>query len=170
MLFRSRLQREHFLPLAVIREKLADVDRGKVPPELERSPVGVGETLPLALAEEGPLLLEDAPTVLGIPVSFVRELADFGLIGIERGDDNAEQVTRADIGAVHAAWDLRRFGVEPRHLRMYVMFAEREAALFVQILTPAFRHKTPETRQKLSETLGELGGLTDQLKIGRAHV
>src|SRR5450759_5780802 len=29
-----RLQKEHFLPLAVIREKLKDVDRGKVPPEL----------------------------------------------------------------------------------------------------------------------------------------
>lgn len=26
-----RLQREHFLPLAVIREKMADLDKGKVP-------------------------------------------------------------------------------------------------------------------------------------------
>ena len=29
---------------------------------------------------------------------------------------------------------------------------------------PAFRHRTPETRQKLVETLGELGALTEELK------
>ena len=32
-----RLQKEHFLPLAVIREKLADFDRGTIPPELQRA-------------------------------------------------------------------------------------------------------------------------------------
>ena len=47
---------------------------------------------------------------------------------------------------------------------MYESFAEREAAFFSQILMPAFRHRTPETRQKLLETLGELEGLTDDLK------
>lgn len=159
-----RLQREHFLPLAIIREKLSDFDRGKVPAELQRGTVGVEEPLPLAVVDEGPLLLEDAPSALGIPVSFVRELAEFGLIEIARNDDNAEQVERPDVAVVHAAWDLRRFGVEPRHLKMYVMSADREAALFTQILTPTFRHRTPESKQKLTETLGELGGLTDQLK------
>ena len=47
---------------------------------------------------------------------------------------------------------------------MYENFAEREAALFSQILMPAFRHRTPDTKQKLSETLVELGALTDELK------
>jgi hypothetical protein len=65
---------------------------------------------------------------------------------------------------VHAAWDLRRFGVEPRHLRMYENFADREAALFSQILMPTFRHRTADTKQKLGETLVELGALTDELK------
>ena len=47
---------------------------------------------------------------------------------------------------------------------MYENFSEREAALFSQILMPAFRHRTSETRQKLGETLSELGTLTDELK------
>jgi len=47
---------------------------------------------------------------------------------------------------------------------MYETFAEREATLFTQILMPAFKHRTPESRQKLSETLTELGSLTDELK------
>jgi hypothetical protein len=47
---------------------------------------------------------------------------------------------------------------------MYETFAEREATLFSQILMPAFRHRTPETRQKLVETLSELTEHTGDLK------
>ncbi len=159
-----RLQREHFLPLAVIREKLADFDRGRIPPELQRSPVGMTEPLPLVAEDEGPLALEDAPSALGIPVSFLRELAEFGLVIVFKTDDGADAISRGDVQIAHAAWELRRFGVEPRHLRMYENFSEREATLFSQILMPAFRHRTPETKQKLAETLVELGSLTDELK------
>lgn len=159
-----RLQKEHFLPLAVIREKLADFDRGKVPAELARGvPVGMTEPLPLVPEDESPLALEDAQATLGIPSTFIRELAEFNLVSIER-IDGADAIERADAQIVHAAWDLRKYGVEPRHLRMYENFSEREAALFSQILMPAFRHRTPESRQKLGETLVDLGNLTDELK------
>lgn len=158
-----RLQRDHFFPLAIIREKLADVDRGKIPAELQRGPAVVTEPLPMATGEDGPLRVEDAPQALGIPVSFIDELAEFGLVVIE-SDEHGNIIDRADVPLVHATWDLRRFGVEPRHLRMYQTFAEREAVLFAQILMPAFKHKTAESRQKLTETLSELGTLTDDLK------
>jgi DNA-binding transcriptional MerR regulator len=158
-----RLQKDHFFPLAVIREKLAEVDRGRIPDELQ-PPVGhVTQVVSIPEAGSGALLLDDAPTVLGIPTSFIRELAEFGIVRLNEGDGGTE-LDRADVPAMHAAWDLRKFGVEPRHLRMYETFAEREAALFSQILMPAFRHRTPESRQKLAQTLNELGGLTDGLK------
>jgi len=158
-----RLQRDHFFPLAVIREKLADVDRGRIPAELQRASVSTAEPLPIAGTAEGPLQLDDVPSAFGIPVSFVRELSEYGIVCISE-DESGEAIDRADVASLHAAWDLRRFGVEPRHLRMYDTFAEREAALFSQVLMPAFRHKTPESRQKLSETLSELSTLTDELK------
>jgi len=158
-----RLQRDHFFPLAVIREKLADVDRGRIPAELQRTATSAAEPLPIAVSDDGPVPVDDIPSSLGIPVSFVRELAEFGIVCIVEGE-SGEVVERADVASLHAAWDLRRFGVEPRHLRMYDTFAEREAALFTQILMPAFRHKTPESRQKLAETLSELSTLTDELK------
>jgi DNA-binding transcriptional MerR regulator len=158
-----RLQRDHFFPLAIIREKLADVDRGRIPAELQRAVADVAEPLPLPESAEGMLLVADAPSALGIPVSFIYELREFGIIQIVAGE-SGDCMDRADLSCVHAAWDLRRFGVEPRHLRMYETFAEREAALFAQILMPAFRHKTPESRRKLAETLNELGTLTDSLK------
>lgn len=157
-----RLQKDHFLPLAVIREKLAEFDRGRVPVELEKS-VGVSQPLPLAAEESGPLPVDESPAALGIPVSFIRELAEFGLVQLEQGESGTA-VDRSDVAIVHAAWDLRRFGVEPRHLRMYETFAEREATLFSQILMPAFRHKTADSKQRLAETLTEISGLTDDLK------
>lgn len=158
-----RLQKEHFLPLAVIREKLADFDKGKVPPEL-RSPGPTGaEPVALPFEEVEPVALDDVPAILGLPVTFVRELADFGLVEIADGDDGPE-IGPADVRIAHAAWDLRRFGIEPRHLRMYETFAEREASFFGQALMPTVRHRTPETHQKLVETLSELTGITADLK------
>jgi DNA-binding transcriptional MerR regulator len=157
------LQRDHFFPLAVIREKLAEVDRGRIPAELQRVGAAVAEPVAAAGVGEGPLLLEDIPGSLGIAESFVRELGEFGVVAIATTPDGPA-MDRADLPALHAAWDLRRFGVEPRHLRMYDTFAGREASLFAAILMPAFRHRTPESRAKLSETLTELGDLTDQLK------
>jgi DNA-binding transcriptional MerR regulator len=157
-----RLQKDHFLPLAVIREKMAEYDKGRIPTELRQTAV-IAEPVALPLDEAEATLVEDAPSSLGVPVSFVRELAEFGLIEVAEGD-HGDEISRADVSIVHATWDLRRFGVEPRHLRMYETFADREAAFFSQILMPAFLHRTPETRQKLVETLNELTSLTDELK------
>lgn len=158
-----RLQKEHFLPLAVIREKLADYDKGRIPPELRGGVTGRAEKVSLPLEEAETVRVEDAPSALGLPMSFVHELEEFHLIQLIDGS-HGQEISRADVNILHAAWDLRRFGVEPRHLRMYETFAEREATFFAQILTPAFRHRTPETRQKLIEALTGLSELTEHLK------
>ncbi|HET6498295.1 MAG TPA: MerR family transcriptional regulator [Coriobacteriia bacterium] len=158
-----RLQKEHFLPLAVIRDKLADYDKGKVPPELRQGGRTGPEPAVLPFEEAEPVALDDVPAVLGLPVSFVRELAEFSLVEIADGASGPE-LGPSDVRVAHAAWDLRRFGIEPRHLRMYETFAEREATFFGQALLPAFRHRTPETRQRLIETLAEISGLTADLK------
>jgi DNA-binding transcriptional MerR regulator len=158
-----RLQKEHFLPLAVIRDKLAEYDRGRIPPELRQVATSVAQPVALPLDEAEMMQVDQAPSALGVPVSFIRELAEFGLLEIAKGD-HGDEISRGDVAIVHATWDMRRFGVEPRHLRMYETYSEREAAFFSQILMPAFRHRTPETRQKLVETLTELTALTDELK------
>jgi DNA-binding transcriptional MerR regulator len=158
-----RLQRDHFLPLAVIREKLAEYDRGRMPAELRQVVPSVAQPVALPLDEAQMVRVDDAPAALGVPVTFVRELAEYGLLEVSKGD-HGDEIGKIDVAIVHAAWDLRRFGVEPRHLRMYETFAERESSFFSQILMPAFRHRTPETRQKLVETLTDLTTLTEELK------
>jgi DNA-binding transcriptional MerR regulator len=157
-----RLQKEHFLPLAVIREKLKDLDRGKVPEEI-RPMVTRPEAVASGFESGDAVPLESVPSALGFPTSFVRQLAEFGLVQIVKGA-NGDELPRADVQIAHTCWDMRSYGIEPRHLRVFVTAAEREAALFEQILMPGYRNRTPETRQKLVETLAELMRLTDELR------
>lgn len=156
-----RLQKEHFLPLAIIREKLADYDKGKLPAEF-RGAVATAEGAGIAPEAGDAIPLEEVPSALGLPTSFITELAEFGLVQLEEGE-RGKQLTAGDVRIAHVCWDMRRFGVDPRHLRMYETFASREATFFSQILMPMFRHRTPETRQKLSDTLAELTSSTEQL-------
>jgi len=157
-----RLQKEHFLPLAVIREKLRDIEKGKVPPELRPVATKVeAVALPFEDAERIPL--DKAPTALGLPLSFLKELIEYGLVA-PMGGEGGEELTHSDVAVAHACWDLRRYGIEPRHLRMYESLASREAALFSQILMPTLRQRTPEARTKLDETLSELLDTTGDLK------
>jgi DNA-binding transcriptional MerR regulator len=159
-----RMQRDHFLPLAVIRQKLANYDRGRIPAELQKTSSARVEPVVSLPHETGPLPFDEAPVALGVPASFLRELVEFGLIRTRKDDNRREVLDRSDVPVIHATWDLRKFGVEPRHLKMYENFADREATLFSQILMPTFRHKTPEAKQKLDETLSNLSSLTEQLK------
>jgi DNA-binding transcriptional MerR regulator len=157
-----RLQKEHFLPLAVIREKLKDLDKGKIPEEI-RPMVTRPEAVASVFESGDAVPLESVPSSLGFPTSFVRELAEFGLVRIVSGE-KGEELPRGDVQIAHTCWDMRGYGIEPRHLRVFATAAEREAALFEQILLPGYRNRTPETRQKLLETLGELMRLTDELR------
>lgn len=156
-----KMQSDLFLPLAVIREKLQEYDKGKVPAEM-RQFSGISEAVSLPLDDSATTLLEDVPSALGLPISFVKELESFQLIKFITTDRGLE-LSNADTQIAHVCWDMRRFGVEPRHLRMYETFAERETTFFSQILLPAFRHRTPESRQKLLESLDELIALSEQL-------
>lgn len=157
-----RLQKDHFMPLAIIREKLEDLDHGKLPPELKPA-VEHSEAMTLPLEEAETIPLERVPDALGFPTAFIRELGTFGIVNLVKGE-RGEELPGPDIAVAHTCWELRKFGIEPRHLRMYETFADREAAFYQQILMPAMRHRTPEARQKLVETLVDLMGKTAELK------
>jgi DNA-binding transcriptional MerR regulator len=157
-----RLQKEHFLPLSVIREKLKDIEKGKLPAEL-RPVAAKAEAVALPFDEAERVPLDKAPAALGLPLSFLTELVEYGLVVPLKSED-AEEITRSDVAVAHACWDLRRYGIEPRHLRMYETLTGREAALISQILTPTLRQRTPEARTKLDQTLNELLDITSDLK------
>ncbi|MBN1192116.1 MAG: MerR family transcriptional regulator, partial [Coriobacteriia bacterium] len=78
------LQRDNFMPLAVIREKLEDLDKGKLPPELKPA-MGRAEAMSLPLDDAETVPLDRVPDVLGLPSAFVEELASFGIVSLVEG-------------------------------------------------------------------------------------
>jgi hypothetical protein len=57
-----------------------------------------------------------------------------------------------------------RFGIEPRHLRLYKNAADREAGFVEQIVLPLVRQRNPEARVRANETADELAHLGQQLR------
>jgi DNA-binding transcriptional MerR regulator len=92
----------------------------------------------------------------------LNELESFGLLepaGYNGSDalfdDEAQAVASAAAG-------FYAHGISARHLRMYKHFAEREAALFQQVMLQYIRQRNPEARAKAQQELASLS------RLGRA--
>lgn len=168
-------QRDHYLPLKVIKEHLDAMDRGEhggsgqpPGPRLPRPLVG----LPGHDAGRGPAAPEDfvvADTVrmtqeellssAGITAAALAELEQFGLI-------RPGPAGFYDTDAVLVASTVRtmtEFGLEPRHLRAFRASADREVGLLAQIVTPMTRQRDPDARAKADEVVRELAALSVRL-------
>ena len=76
-----------------------------------------------------------------------------------------------DLVLLRLARELADYGLEARHLRMYKLFAEREAALFEQVVAPLVRQRNPEARTRARDTieaLAQLGGRMRDLALRSA--
>jgi hypothetical protein len=99
----------------------------------------------------------------GLDVAVLRELQEYGLLhadsvaGVEYFDEEALAV--ASLAAQFA-----RFGIEPRHLRLYKNTADREAGFVEQIVLPLVRQRNPEARARAHQTAEELTQLGQQLR------
>ncbi|MFF8838226.1 MerR family transcriptional regulator [Streptomyces sp. NPDC015130] len=158
-----RMQRDHYLPLKVIREHLDALARGEqvsLP-----APGRRGELLDGPWEQDG-----ERPTAARIgraellaaaevTEAELTEWESFGLLAEVRGGGyDAEAVTVARLVA-----DLGRFGLEPRHLRGVKAAADREAGLLEQMVAPLRRHRNPQTRAHAEATAKELAELSVRL-------
>jgi hypothetical protein len=121
-------------------------------------------TLPLVLDGE-PVGDDDGPEsydrvglarAAGVTEAVLDELERYGVIKAFHDDGIRAFFDRDALVCVQAATALARHGIQPRHLKMYVHFTEREAALFQQVLAPYLRQRNPVSRGKVDDTLGEL--------------
>ncbi|MDV9191161.1 MerR family transcriptional regulator [Streptomyces sp. SR27] len=157
-----RMQRDHYLPLKVIREHLDALARGEqIPlpaPGRRRDLIeGAWETdpEPPTAARLGRAELLAAAEVTETELA---EWESYGLISATEGGYDAETVTVARLVA-----DLGRFGLEPRHLRAVKAAADREAGLIEQVVAPLRRHRNPQTRAHAEETARDLAAQSVRL-------
>jgi DNA-binding transcriptional MerR regulator len=139
-------QRDQYLPLRVIKERL----RGDPaePPAPDGEAAGAG---PLLTRRE---LLDRA----GITDPQLTELEAFGLLrkaGRLYGPDALE------VAATVAA--LGGYGVQPRHLRAIQAAVDRETALIEDVVAPILKQRGAGAREQAGQTAGELAALAVRL-------
>ncbi len=60
--------------------------------------------------------------------------------------------------------EFAKFGIEPRHLRLYRNAVDREMGLVEQVITPLLRQRNPEARQRAMDAAAELTRLGQGLR------
>jgi DNA-binding transcriptional MerR regulator len=128
-------QRDHYLPLRVIKEHLEALDRGE------------------------PLPAEQFARAAGLEPEQLADCVQFGLLV----PDKKGRHPAADLPVARAAAGLARHGIEPRHLRGYSTGADREAGLIEQLVAPLLRARSEESRARATEKLRDLAALSAQL-------
>jgi len=92
-----------------------------------------------------PVTLRELADLLDVDAGVLRSLRDNGLLP----DQEPYQPHDARV----ARWSVKllEVGLEPRHLRMYPQFADREAALVEQLLLPLQRQRNPQSRARAAD-------------------
>jgi DNA-binding transcriptional MerR regulator len=164
-------QRDQYLPLRVIKERLARPDP-PAEPGVASSPTpagiagerpGPGAGLAAAANGEGQLSRSELVAAAGVTEALLTELETFGLVrrvGRHYGQD-ALQVARA-------AAALTAYGVEARHLRAVRAAAERETAMIESLVAPILRQRAKGARDLAAQTAAELA--EEVLRLHRALV
>lgn len=162
-----RLQSSCFYPLQVIKEKLDAAEDADDLPELNQ----VGGAV--APEQDERMLnarhaLEDLPDAISVPASFIRALIDAGIVAPAPGPRGKTLIDGRDIPLIRSAYELKRYGIDPRFLRPYVQQANRELPIFKQVLSSGIGRSgsldDDKTRASFDATLAWLLTLTNGVR------
>lgn len=151
------VQKNHYLPLKVIREHLDMMDRGEQPPSLA-PPVPPTEAAepdqvvpPQAPAPKRPIRVtrRELLRLSGLGEPALTELERHGLVVPRRG---TVYYGRDALTVAVIARKLAAFGIDARHLRVVKQAAEREVGLIEQAIAPHLR-RNPGSRQLPAEVM-----------------
>jgi DNA-binding transcriptional MerR regulator len=166
-------QRDHYLPLRVIKDQLEAIDRG------HGTGGGVPRAAHLAITDNAPtaehfrsapaamrLSKEELLNTAGLRPAQLTELEQYGLIRQRSGgyyDDDALAIAKV-------VSELARFGIEGRHLRAFKSAADREVGLFGQVAGPLTKQRSGDGRARAEETVRELAALSVRLHAALVQI
>ena len=164
-----RAQREHYLPLKVIREHLDALDRGLEPPALTGGPSVPGSLMANPAPGAESLLSHSADVRISrrelvktaeITEELLDQLENFGLVRTRTGSKHydADALVIAKV-----AGELAAYGIEPRHLRAFKTAADREVGLLEQVLSPIRRSREDGAEGRAAQTMDEMAVLSVRL-------
>jgi DNA-binding transcriptional MerR regulator len=152
------LQRDQYLPLEVIRERV-ETPSAVLGQQLPGS-ARLG-TAPNLKREDSVYTQEEICENAGIDANFLRMLIEYRLI--DRKGQQGIVFSESDLETARICQLLVRFGVEPRNLRLIGSSVEREATLVEQVATPSLRSAHTDKREYGEKMVEDLGALLSQL-------
>ena len=181
-----RLQRDEYLPLKVIKDRLVQEEAeaqsaaAEAEHEEEAAAPAAGRATKTrkvpapAPPEEDDEELSEPPTGLqmtidemsaatGVEKEEILQLESFGLI-CSHGPEADKYYDGDDYVVLSIVKDFLKYGIEARHLRMYEQFAAREASFFESIIMPVLRQRNPDARRQATNSLTELARQSRKLK------
>ncbi|MGH8873430.1 MAG: transcriptional regulator FtsR [Acidimicrobiia bacterium] len=142
-------QRDHFLPLKVIKSKLTLWERG------EDLGSRIAEPASNLESKGEPLGREDLLRRSGLSSVQLDELLE---VGVLRAIGDPEVFAPDSVIVATEAKRLMDQGLEPRHLRTVRLSVDREADLLRQLAGPLLRANNPEARARARDLLELSGG------------
>jgi DNA-binding transcriptional MerR regulator len=164
-------QREHYLPLKVIREHLDAMDRGLEPPALPTTGPqvprvvlsGDGMPSPEAFAAGGAelrLSRRELVETAAIDEALLEQLVAFGMVRLRPGSKHFDGDA---LVIAKAAGELAAYGLEPRHLRAFKTAADREVGLVEQAVAPLRGQRDPGSQARSEEAVRDIAALAVKL-------
>lgn len=157
------VQREHYLPLRVIREHLDLMDRGLQPPTIDsiRPTVADEDVEPSEAPSTAPMRLDrsDLLEQSGLSEAALVELEKYQVVLPNRG---TRFYGRDALVVARAAKQLAEYGLDARHLRAIKMAADREVGLVDQAIAPYVR-RTGGNRAVATEVMNLVAGVHSAL-------
>ncbi len=153
-------QRDHFLPLKVIKSKLNAWERGEVPADAPSGPPP-GTYFAVSPTE---MNREELSRAAGLSSADLALLIENHVIQPHSGPGASEVFGGDDLSVAQAAARLLRNGLEARHLRTLRLGAERSSELLHQLTVPLLRHGNPDTRRRAAEVLADCAQAVGELQ------
>ncbi len=157
------VQRDHYLPLRVIREHLDAMDRGHDSAVLPGAPALADTPRPRLVEQSGQVQLDRSALAVaaGVDGALIAELESFGLIEPAPGT----ALFDADaLAVVRAAGELTGYGLRPRHLRMFRTAADREADLIQAAVAPLRQHRGEHAGGRAEDASREIAAVAGRLR------
>ena len=145
-------QRDHYLPLKVIKSKLNAWEHG------DESPVAPeGGPPPEAYFSSSGVSLNasEVSRSSGLSRAQLDAVVDEGILVPRELPDGTQMFTDDDLKVARAVHRLLNRGLEPRHLRPLRLAAEKQVDLFGQLVAPLLRHRNPDNQRRSSEILAD---------------
>ncbi len=165
------MQRDHYLPLRVIKQHIEAMDRGlKVSNEEIDKPKVPSNVLSFnensSRRSNIRVTREEIIANTGISETFLKDAEDFGLIKVLADNRHFDEYALR-IARVIAA--LSEYGIEPRHLKNLKSGTDREVSLIKQIVSPLARSRRTDASEQAQVMMKEIANLTNQLHSILVH-